>query len=250
MNDRGVSEALGFVLVFALITGTVGIVYATGISGLQDAQEAEKLNNVGRAFDVLADNVEDLYSTGAPSRATEVKLAGGSIGTAEPMTVEIRAENSSDPLHNETYIVVAEPIIYRDGSGTSILYVQGAVLRSEAGGAAMLSEPDWIAGRKRAALPLITTYGDGGEIAGSGTALVVTEGRTHSLDPPFSVNGSSTAVVNVTVTSPRVDAWKQYFIDRGYDPVDASVDHGNVTYQFETETLYVPKTGVRVTINR
>lgn len=250
MSDRGVSEVMGFVLVFVLVTGTVAIVYATGFSGLQDAQQAEKLGNVERAFDVLADNVEDLHRNGAPSRATEVKLAGGSIDTADPVSIEIRAENSSDPTQNETYAVNAEPIVYRDDDGTAVLYVQGAVLRSEPEGAVMLSEPAWIVRPDRSVLPQVNTYGVGSGISGSGTVLIVTLGQSRALQTPFSVNGSSTAVVTVTVTSPRVEAWKRYLVDEGFDPVDDDVDHGNVTYRFETETLYVPKTGVRVTFER
>lgn len=249
MSNRGVSEALGFVLVFALITGTISVVYATGIAGLHDAQQAEKLNNVERAFDVLADNVNDIHQSGTPSRATEVKLAGGSIGTGDPVTFKIRAENSSDPLDNRTYVRSIEPIVYREPNGPDILYVQGAVIRSQSGGAVMLSEPEWIVGPNRSVLPQISTHGEG-SIAGSGTVLVVTERGSRSLQTPFEVNGSSTAVVNVTVTSDRVGVWKQYFEEQGFTSVDGDLADNNVTYQFETETLYVPKTGISVAFNR
>lgn len=250
MSDRGVSEVLGFVLVFALVTGTIGVVYATGISGLHSAQQAEKIDNVERAFDVLADNVDDLHRTGAPSRGTEVKLAGGSVRVGDPVTVRIRAENSSDPLDNATYAQTVEPIVYEDDDGPSILFVQGAVLRSQSDGVSMLREPDWIVGSNRSVLAQISTYGDTGGISGSGTVLIVTKAGSRSLQTPFSVDGSSTAVVNVTVTSPRAEAWERYFVEQGLDPVDSDPDDGDVTYQFETESLYVPKTSVEVTFNR
>lgn len=250
MSDRGVSEVLGFVLVFALVTGTIAIVYATGISGLHDAQQAEKVENVERAFDVLADNVDDLHRTGAPSRGTEVKLAGGSVRVGDPVSVQIRAENSSDPLHNATYVQTVEPIVYEDDDGPSIVYVQGAVLRSQSEGATMLRDPDWIARSNRSVLPQINTYGGDGGISGSGTVLIVTQAGSRTLQPPFTVDAGSTAVVNVTVTSPRAEAWERYFVDQGFDPVDSDPDDGDVTYQFETETLYVPKTSVEVTFNR
>ena len=241
---------MGFVLVFALITGTVGIVYATGISGLQDAQHAEKIENVERAFDVLADNVEDLHRRGAPSRATEVRLAGGSLGMGEPTTVRIRAENSSSYLENTSYVVNLKPIVYEDEDGTKLVYANGAVLRSESGGAVMVSDPGWIVGPRRSVVPLINTFGEGGGMGGEGTVLIVTQGRTRTLNEPFEVGEGSTAVVNVTVTSPRVGAWKRFFETEGFDPVDADVDHGNVTYQFETETLYVSKTGISVSYSQ
>lgn len=251
MTDRGVSETMGFVLVFALITGTVGVVYATGISGLQDAQHAEKVENVERAFDVFADNVDDLHRRGAPSRATEVKLAGGSLGAGDPVTVRIRAENSSTSLHNATYLIELEPIVYEDEGGTELAYVNGAVLRSESGGAVMVSPPGWVVGPNRSVVPLINTFGGGSGIGGDGTVLIVTQRQTRTLNEPFVVEGDSTAVVNVTVTSTRVGAWKRFFEEEeGYTPVDDDADNGNVTYQFETETLYVPKTGLSVTYSQ
>lgn len=247
MSDRGVSEVLGFALVFALITMTIGIVYASGIPGLHEAQDAEKLNNVERAFDVLADNLEDLHRNGAPSRATEVKLSGGSINTGETVTFRIRAENSSNSLDNATYVTNIEPIVYEDNDGKSILYVQGAILRSEPSGAVMLSEPNWLVGSNRTVIPQIRTFGDGGGIAGSGAVLIVTEGQLRSLQSPFEPNGSSTANVTITVETSRTGPWQRFLQNEGLDP---NVTGNNVTAQFETRRLYVPKTAVRVTFNR
>ena len=250
MSDRGVSEALGFVLVFALVTATIGIVYATGISSLHAAQQAEKVNNVERAFDVFADNVEDLHRSGTPSRATEVKLAGGALGTGEPVVIQVAAVQVGSPSRNATYSVSYEPVVYEAESGTKLSYTGGAVVRSNSRGAVMLSEPGWIVGPNRSVIPLISTHGGDGGVAGEGAVLIVAQRRSRSLQGPFEAGTGSTVRVNVTVTSPRVAVWKQYMEDQGYDPVDASVDNSNVTYQFETDTLYVPKTAVRVEFDR
>lgn len=252
MSDRGVSETLGFVLVFSIIVATIGIVYASGISGLSDAQDAEKVENVGRAFDVLADNLEDLHRRGAPSRATEVKLAGGNLRTAgERVQFRIRAENSTDPNHNFTTSMDSEPIVYADDDGTSLVYENGAVIRSDPAGSAMLSEPEWIVGPNRSVLPLINTYGGGrGGVGGDGAVLVVAERGSRSLHGPFTVGGGSTAVVNVTVESPRPGPWKRYFEASGFTAIDGDASDGVITYRFQTQELYVSTTGVEVTFNR
>jgi hypothetical protein len=185
VNNRGVSEALGFVLVFALIIGTISVVYATGIAGLHDAQQAEKLNNVERAFDVLADNVNDIHRSGAPSRATEVKLAGGSIGTGDPVTFKIRAENSSDPLDNRTYVRSIEPIVYREPNGPAILHVQGAVIRPQSGAAG--SKWCVVCGNPIQGTPIWTEEGPAhqgcagavGENSERNAPAVAGEGRSH-----------------------------------------------------------------------
>lgn len=250
MSDRAVSETLGFVLVFALVTATIGVVYGTGITSLHEAQHAEKVNNVERAFDVLSDNLADLHRTGAPSRATEVKLAGGTLRTGDPVQIEVDAVEVGTPSNNASYRVSFEPIVYEDDRGTTILYSGGAVVRSNGDGAVMLSEPGWVVRSNRSVITLTNVYGEGENIGGEGAVLIVAQRGSRSLQEPFFASAGATARVNVTVTSSKAVVWKRYFEDRGFDPVDGNLDHSNVTYQFETETLYVTKTGVKVSFNR
>ena len=94
-DRRGVSETIGFVLVFSLIVLTVGVVLTVGYGGLQDARDAERVNNAERAFDVLADNVEDITHRGAPSRGTEVRLAEASLGAGSPTYLNVTGVNDS-----------------------------------------------------------------------------------------------------------------------------------------------------------
>jgi len=244
------SEVLGFVLVFALITGTVGIVYASGTNGLAHAQHAEKVTNVERAFDVLADSVQDIYLGGAPSRATEVKLAGGSLSVNDTVTVKVRAEKVGDSDVNATYATKLQPIVYDDTEGNTIVYADGAVLRAGSGGAVMLRDPKWVLRSDRSVVPLVNTYGTGSGIAGSGSVLIVTDGKSRELQQPFDPGPGGVAQVDVTVTSPRVGAWKRFFEDQGLSPVDPSTDYNNVTYRFTTDRLYVTKTGVEVQFER
>ena len=79
MLDRSQSDVLGFVFVFAIVVSTIGLVFATGFTGLQDARDFERVNNAERAFEVLRDNVGDMIYRGAPSRVTEIKLASASL---------------------------------------------------------------------------------------------------------------------------------------------------------------------------
>lgn len=247
MSDRGVSEVLGFVLVFALVTGTIGVVYGTGIVGLHDAQHAEKVNNVERAFDVLADNLEAIYRTGVSSRATEVKLPGGSLGTEESMQIEVYAEEDGNPYNNITYTVNPRPIVYEDDRETKLLYVSGAVIRSSGnGGAVMISQPGWVIDSNRSAIPLVRTHSDGSGIGGEGTVLVVAQKRSRTLQELLDV--SSGVRVNVTVTSPRTDTWKRFLEDEGLAIVAESED--SVSGEFETDSIYVTRTRVDVSFNR
>ena len=70
MRDRGVSEVLGYALVFSLVIVTVSIISVSGLSGYQNAQSFERQSNAEKAYDVMHNNIEDIYYKGAPSRAT------------------------------------------------------------------------------------------------------------------------------------------------------------------------------------
>ena len=57
--DRAVSDVLGYVLIFSLITSSVGVVYVAGYGSLDSLRNAERFNNAERAFDVLDSNLEE-----------------------------------------------------------------------------------------------------------------------------------------------------------------------------------------------
>lgn len=244
--NRAQSETLGFVFVFALITMTVGTVYALGVPGLQAVQEAERTNNMERAFEVLDDNVEDLVQNGAPSRATEVKLAGGSLSVDGQTTVRLNVTNTSEPLDNDTFSMTARPISYTEDDGTRISYSTGAILRSDDRSAIMLSRPNWLVDDRRTVIPFIVTFPTGSRTAlgGERTVLILTERRSSGLAGAFTTGPGSQAEVNVTVESPNAAAWSRFLDRQGMTAIDGDGSDGTVTYQFTTDALYVPRTSI------
>lgn len=258
MSERGVSEALGYVLVFGIVTFTIGTVYATGISGLYDAQQAEQNENMVRAFDVLGDNLQDIHRRGATSRATEVKLAGGTIGFGDSVSMTVYAESTNDPNINRSFRMNAQPIIYSDNSGTEVVYLGGAVIRSDGTGSVMRSDPEFKADADRMILPLLITYHAGGSrsIGGTSTVLVIARLFSSSLagDPDGGFGDfqpdPGDARVNVTVESTRAIAWGRYFEEQGYTEIDGDASDDVVTYQFTTDRLFVPRTEIELQIRQ
>lgn len=255
MNDRAVSETLGFVLAFALVVGTVGAVYTFGIDGLQDAQQDEQINNAARAFDVLADNMADVYLHGAPSRATEISLAGATLSIGDPITVTVTAVNTSDPLDNTSVSMHPRPLVYSGIQDSRLVYVGGSVLRSDRDASVMLIEPGWIVTRRTAVIPFVHTYPTGGitRMSGDSTVLVVAHRQSNQLVGQLSTEmgpGNPDARVNVTVESPRAIAWKRYFEAQGYDAIDGDVTDETITYQFTTDRVYVSETTVELRLRR
>ncbi|MDX1744302.1 MAG: hypothetical protein R3324_00050 [Halobacteriales archaeon] len=257
--DRGVSEALGYVLVFGLVTFTIGTVYATGISGLYEAQQAEQNENMVRAFDVLADNLQDIHRRGATSRATEVKLAGGSIGFGESVRMTVYAEEVGVSSNNLTFVMNPQPIVYSHSSGTEVVYLGGAVIRTDVTGHAMRSDPEFKNDADRVILPLLITYQAGQgprSIGGTSTVLVVARLFSSSLagDPDTGFGdfdaGSSDVRVNVTIESPRAEAWGRYFERKGYTGIDDDASDEIITYQYTTDRVFVPRTEIEMSLRQ
>lgn len=251
MTDRrGVSETLGFVFAFALVTASVGVVYTTGIGGLQDAQEEEQVTNAVRAFDVLADNVRDVTDKGAPSRATELKLSRSTLRFGDPVEITVQVNDTASDA-NATYGTTTRPLVY-DAAGGRVVYSAGATFRASGDAAAMRTEPGFVVGGPEpntSVVPLVLTYprGDTSRLGGSSTVLVVAHRQSVGLDGRFDPE-SGDARVNVTVESPRAPAWGRYFDRAGMDEVET--DDGVVTYQFHTDRLLVPESVVEFELAR
>lgn len=206
MDRRGVSDVIGFVLVFSLIALIVGVVYLSGMGGLADARQSERLSNAERAFDVLSENVDDVVTTGAQSRSTEIKLSNAQLHYGEPVEFRVNVTNT-----NQNYSATMRPIVFTIGDA-HVVYVNGAVIRSDPGGSAMLHEPTMVTG-ERILIPLLVTRTHGSGISGSGRVLIRTVQATDSVvryaDPP-----TGTYDVNISVTTPRTRAWQNYLEDR------------------------------------
>jgi hypothetical protein len=148
--DRGVSEVLGFVLTFSLITMTIALVFTMGFGGLQDAQRAEQINNVERAFDVLDSNFKDIFIREAPRRTTEMRLGGGSLSYDDRTEIVVYRGNESQNVS-----IAPNPIVYQSEADSQVVYEAGAVFRTDNGNSVMLNEPSFRIGKNRTTLTFV-----------------------------------------------------------------------------------------------
>lgn len=244
MNSRGVSEVVGFVLVFSLVTASVGFIYVDGFAVLEDRQDAERVNNAERALDVLADNIKDVSRRRAPSRATEIKLTEARLAFGNETTMNLTIDGVS-------YQAELTPLVYSGGTNTRITYEGGAVVRSDGNAAILKREPTLLFDQNRTFVTFVETVParDGPRsVAGSTMVLVRAERIGASVlvveDDPTS------AALNVTTTPARAKAWKRYLDRRtsNCDITGADMDHVSCTLK-ETDRLYVRLVTVRITLS-
>ncbi|ELZ46201.1 hypothetical protein C464_11388 [Halorubrum coriense DSM 10284] len=227
-DDRGVSETIGFVLVFALITSTIAVTFTVGLGGLEDAQLAERDNNVERAFDVLHDNLNDVSRDGVPSRATEISLGGGELRLEQESTFRLNGSGLSRPV-TET-----GSLVYRGAGDTRIVYENGAVFRMDGDDGVMIEAPDLLVGDT----VVYSLYGVGGPAQSAGgerTVLVVGQRATRETAVD---DRTATGNVTLSINSTRASAWRRYYEDLAseHDQVYVSTGGGpDLTVTFDAD---------------
>ena len=199
--DRGVSETVGFVLVFALITSAIAVTFTVGLGGLEDAQLAERDNNVERAFDVLHDNFNDLSRDGVPSRATELRLGGGELVYDGDSEFRFGGPGISEGFSQ------GGSLTYYGAGGTRIVYENGAVFRMNGDNGVMIKEPDLLVG-DTIVYSLYGLQGPAEPVSGDRTVLVV--GERTDRDVPVD-NRTAGANVTLTVNSTQASVWQRYY---------------------------------------
>ncbi|SDY13336.1 DUF7289 family protein [Halopenitus persicus] len=203
-EDRGVSEVLGFVLVFSLIVASVGIVFTAGLSGLQDVRDAERVTNGERAIDVLAENYDDVL-TGAPSRSTQIRLADASLRIGDPVTFEL--ENETDPL-NVSRITFAV-------DDEAVHFVDGAVIRESPGGAVMLREPSGVLDARTVVHRTRLRTGGVPAVVGGGDRTVQVRLERRGQSSVRVVTAPTSVTHNVTTDADTIGAWRRHYESRG-----------------------------------
>lgn len=245
-DDRGVSDVVGYILVFSLITITIGTVFAVGITGVEDRREAERVANVERAFDVLDDNLRDVQRYGDPNRATEIRLAGGTLSIAEETRFALANTSDLDEVDNRTLADWrSRTVAYEDGD-TTIAYEAGALVRGDGEGSVMLSAPRFVAADNRTTVPIVALLpGDTDErVTGDGTVQITAAEDSNADSETTRFEAASGETLYLWVETDRPDAWARYFdrVDGFENATPAGADGVAVAELSHDDLVYVRET--------
>ncbi|RZV08091.1 hypothetical protein BDK88_3053 [Natrinema hispanicum] len=224
-NDRGVSEVLGFILVFAIILGSVTLLSMTGFQAMQDYQEGEQLRNAERAMEAFAENANDVMRyDGIDTRRGELSLQEGTVTTSDSGTkinITMTKDDSSQIVipsgsHFSEYGNVTENTI-NIGAFTytvdndRIAYEGGGVVRGDESGSVFLKRPQLRCDNKTtetAVISLVTISADNQSIQSSGqVGFTISE-----VDNPGRTSNVYTDVDDVSIDvqgSPNERAWNR-----------------------------------------
>jgi len=227
MSERAVSEVVSYVLVFGLVVSAVGIISVSGLSTLQDARNAEQMDNAERAFDVLADNLADIHRRDAPSRATEISLGEAKLETGENVTMLVNVTDSSGTWRSPEWRL--RPILYRGAEDRQLVYEAGAVFRTVDGGGIRVHDPPLVVSEERVLVSVVGLNRPDRQALGGSTVLV--RGRRQATSVAYNTTADDVDSVTVRLRgTPRTELWRAYFEETGFTCTSAG-DDIECTYQ-------------------
>jgi len=243
-GNRAISDVVGYVLVVSLVISVVGVVSVVGFSSLEDARYAEQASNAERAFDVLADNVGDVYGDGAPSRGTEISLSEASLRTTGAVTVNVTARDTSTG-DNFTLEKTSQPVVWQGTRDTELAYSLGATLRAQPDGGVVIEGAPSRYDTDRAVIHVIQTRAPPTQFGGTTVRVRAVHASSNVL---LSESTDKYDAIWLNVTTPRAAIWAQH-LER-YPKTTCSV---GVVPGESTETVsckFVDRNAVYVTLTR
>lgn len=247
-DQRGVSEAVSFLLLFAILLGVsiTGAVF--GIESLDTASRGEASVSAHRSLEAVRADMYDL-STGASYRSTDLRLSGGTLRYAQPIAITITATTGTETMEPVTLRVV--PIV-ADTDLTEFRLVSGAILLHQADGGVVRVAPRLRIDEQQSIMSLMnTSHGDGpAGVGGTGAISVVSyreSDQVRRFDPVDATGSPALATVKMTVVSPRPSVWYRFFvIDTRFDKAVMDESMSTASAEFRTRRLFIKATDVRV----
>jgi hypothetical protein len=144
INDKAVSEAIGFILILGIVITGISLVTLYGYPVLLKEQSNTDVKNMERAMIVIQNDMKSLCFKNVPYKETSLQVSGGTLEVINATSYggSINVSNSTDSWD---YSLGA--LIYRsDRSNEVITLENGAVMTRQDGstGSAMLAEPRWF----------------------------------------------------------------------------------------------------------
>jgi hypothetical protein len=228
-TNRAVSNTVAFVLVFALIVTSVGLVTTVGLGSLQDVQQFQQAELSTGAIRAVGGGIGEIAAGERPAYRDSVGLGGGELAVVNETAIEVTVATGAGTVFDETY----RPRTLRyTFEGRNTTYGSGVLARGgDSRRATLVSGPETIRcspASDVAVVTLIELVPSGGTGVGGGPVTVDT--RRVQSSPPATVDRlqypttrppPTATNVTLTVSGPWKAAWREALLDRGFSPAGA-----------------------------
>ena len=212
INDKAVSEAIGFILILGLVLTGIALVTLYGYPVLVKEQSSTDVKNMERAMIVIQNDMKSLCFKNVPYKESTLQVSGGTLEVIDASNYGgyITVSNGTEP---KEYLLGA--LTYRSDRGTEVITLEnGAVMTRQEGaaGSAMLAEPRWFYdGPTETFVIYIMNISADERMAKSGMATVRMKLNSSSTQAmPVSSGEKVTVECNSGSSGDYKVAWKNY----------------------------------------
>ncbi|SDG29423.1 hypothetical protein SAMN04488589_2618 [Methanolobus vulcani] len=207
-RNAAVSETLGYILLFAIVTLSMGVIYAIGYPALQTNMDANVFESAEQNFIVLQSNIERVAFDQTPVKMLKFKLQSSSISVSNHSSISVAYDGN--PM--EKY-PTGEIVFSRDDK--MISYEMGGVFKKYPHDATvMVSEPPIyvtsLEGTTVTNIGIVSLSGYS-QMSGKGIATINLRHNSSSMNMT-----SSIANVSVLINSTHAYKWEDYLDDMGF----------------------------------
>jgi len=227
-RSRGVSEVVGYLLVFSIVVTIVSVIYASGMPMVERTKENSALQSMETVFITLQSNIKKVALAQSPVRTMKLNLIKGSISAnknAGNITITVDGNDTSIQFGNIEYTLGARKMIYENG----------AVIESTPGGSIIVSDPPifFMNDSDNAHVFISVINASGTFSAGGGIAEMSMRQDNPDNDTRVIYDGTvDYDYVNISINSSYAHAWS-LFLNNSYkktfgkSPDDAGFDKAN-----------------------
>lgn len=203
MTNKGVSEVVGYLLVFSIVVTIVSVIYVSGMPVVEQTKETSAITSMETVFLTLQGNIKKVAVGQSPVRTMKLNLVKGTMSAHENAGTIIIDKDASPvtiPFGNIEYTLGTRKLVYENG----------AVIESTPGGSIIVSEPPIFftndSGNAHVFISLINVSGTFSAGGGVAEMQMRHENTTVSVYQGVTVN-------NISITGSYNDAWSRFITD-------------------------------------
>ncbi|WP_292468063.1 hypothetical protein [Methanolobus sp.] len=240
-KEAAVSETLGYILLFAIVTLSMGVIYAIGYPALQSNIDANIFESAEQSFIVLQSNMNRVAFDQTPVKELKINLMSSSVSVSNESSITI-----DDGINPPLLIPTGEIVFEKDGK--TIAYEMGGVFKTyQRDATVMVSEPPIyiteIDGTNVTTIGLISVNGYS-YVSGKGITTLTLKHNSSSLEK----STGTVPYVEVEINSINAPKWEQYLEEAGFTIISPS-NGSSVTAQKNNTMLILSRHIVDVDID-
>jgi len=215
LSESGVSETIGFILIFGIMTAGIALVTLYGYPALLQEQQNTNVRNMERNMISLQSDFNALTYKSVPFKETTMQVSGGTLFAKEHPGTRPNFTISIDGNPEYTFNT-SEILFYSQDSMVSTSLENGAVHSrhwSYPLGSAMLSEPRWFYDEQTSTFVMqYITINATGDLAQTGIGTIRLKLVPTADIPPMDVSGKLVTVTYYADSENNYNiAWRNYF---------------------------------------